>query len=75
MKNTLTPELLKAFNHVREKYPEVTTVVINKKGHWCYMDDDFESPTFTKRLDVGLLEDGAASIKSLPFVYQMDLVE
>lgn len=67
----ITPELKKAFNHVKGHFPTTSIVIIDKTGRWQYMDENFESFDFKgKDIDVGILEQGADSVNITPFIYQ-----
>ena len=58
----MTKEVETALNHVRSVFPEVTTVLYTRNHQWLYMDDDGETPAFTKAIDVGLLESALNSL-------------
>jgi hypothetical protein len=71
LNNSVTPELKRAFDHVKIFFPTLSMVVIDSYGKWCYMDVDFKAFDFSDvDLDVSILEDGADSIKNTPFTYQ-----
>ena len=61
-----------ALSHVREFFPNVSIVIYNTSGMWCYMDEDFDAPNFEDiNIDIGLLESAADSLTKLPFIYQI----
>jgi len=65
-----TPEIKAAMKHVKSVYPNVSIVIFTKDLHWQYMDEDFESPIFDDRIDVGILEAAADSLTEYPYIYQ-----
>ena len=70
----VTPEIIKALEHVKSIYPDVCMVVFNKDGRWQFMDEDFKAPTFAatpQEVDISILEDAADTVPYLPYVYQM----
>lgn len=71
LNNLITPELKKAFDHVKTFFPDLSIVVIDIFGKWNYMDADFKAFDFSSvDIDVSILEKGADSIQNTPFVYQ-----
>lgn len=71
MGQTITPEMKKAFDHVKRFFPTLSIVALNVYGQWCYMDVDFKAFDFSGvDLDVSILELGADSIQQTPFIYQ-----
>lgn len=67
--------LNKAFKHVKKHYPTLSIVILGLDGRWQYMDAEFNSFVFDKRINVSILEEGADSVETLPFIYQADLVD
>lgn len=66
----MTPQLKKAFDHVKEHHPTLSIVIFDKNGAWQYMDENFESFKFNNMIDVSILEEAADSIIKVPFIYQ-----
>ena len=72
----MTSKGYEALNHVRLFYPEITHVFYNDEGGWYYCDKDFEGPlTFSRRINIDLLEDAARSIDILPAGFSFGEVE
>jgi hypothetical protein len=70
----VTPQIVKAMEHVRSVFPTVCMVVFSKDGAWNYMDDCFNAPSFEGTgIDTGILEDARDSAPEFPFIYQIDL--
>jgi hypothetical protein len=69
-----TPEVQAALVHVRQHFPEVTTVFYGCDGRWLFTSDDAaESPSFEGvDIDVGLLEDAADSVDELPAAFRVE---
>ena len=67
----MTPQVDKALKHVREYYPDVTTVVFNKYATWQYFTDEFKAPTFGNEIDVRILNEAVDSLDELPAVFQI----
>ena len=66
-----TPQIIAAFDHVKQHFPQVTQVFFGRGNHWFYCDDDFDGPDFGEGgpIDIGLLEDAADTAPCLPFAY------
>jgi hypothetical protein len=62
--------IAKAFDHVREHFPNVAIVVYNREGLWQYMDENFKSFNFNDDIDVSILEDAVDSLTDVPYIYQ-----
>jgi len=60
--NKMPRKVLKALNHVRKFFPDVMMVVFNSAGRWQYLTEDFNAPTFSDKIDVGILEDAANAV-------------
>ncbi len=57
---TYTPEeVLKAFCHVKEHFPNLQKVEYDKDGNWIYYNADGSVPEFDDKIDVKVLEDGS----------------
>jgi hypothetical protein len=67
----MTPQVLKAINHVKVFYPKICLVVFNTQGLWQYMDENFESSTFGDEVDVSILEEAVDSLDTLPAVFEI----
>ena len=68
----MTAQVYAALNHVRLFYPEVTHVFYNDEGEWYYCDNNFDGPlTFSRHIDISLLEDAARSIDILPAAFSI----
>lgn len=69
----MTKEILAALTHVREYYPSVVIVAINKEGLWQYMDEYFDSPVFDHRINLSILQAAVDSLAPnvLPYIYQL----
>lgn len=67
----MTQQVEKALKHVKEYYPDVTTVVFNKEGMWQYFTDEFEAPKFGDEIDVNILEKAVDSLEEFPAVFQI----
>lgn len=65
-----TKEVIRAFNHVKEHYPQVVGVAFSTQGMWFYYDESFSGPTFNQNIDVNILNDALDSLKNLPFIYE-----
>lgn len=71
MGQKITPQMKKAFDHVKSFFPSLSIVVVNVYGQWNYTDTNFNSFNFSDvDIDVSILEEGANSIQDTPFVYQ-----
>jgi len=57
-----TPEITAAFEHIRKFYPEITAVSYDRDSRWIFTDSHGDAPEFSEFVDVGILEDAAASI-------------
>ena len=66
----VTQEIKAAIKHVQSVFPQVCMVVFSKQARWCYMDEEFNTPKFDERIDIGILEAAIDSIEELPFVYE-----
>ena len=66
----ITPEIIAAFKHVRQFYPEATLVVFNSNQRWQYMGEDFEDIRFGKGIDVSILQDAIDSAPYLPSAFE-----
>jgi hypothetical protein len=66
----ITPELFLAFAEVKNHFPTLSIVVIDRHGKWCYMDEDFGAFNFGDKIDVSLLEAASNSIQDTPFVFE-----
>jgi hypothetical protein len=67
----MTKEVIRAFNHVKEFFPDVAIVIYSKDLYWCYMDRDFNVFSFTgKDINISILEEALDSIPDLPYIYQ-----
>jgi hypothetical protein len=66
-----TPEpVKKALEHVASFHPEVTMVVFNVLGQWCYTDFGFNEPMiFSSEIDEGILQAASDSVDVLPAVF------
>ncbi|MGI0646957.1 hypothetical protein ACRCPS_18230 [Pseudomonas aeruginosa] len=62
-------EVVRALDHVRTIFPDVTHVVYTREAKWLYMSDEGAMPKFDGRVDVGILEDAADSLNSFPCVF------
>ena len=72
----MTTLVYAALNHVRLFYPEITHVFYNDEGGWYYCDKKFEGPlTFSRHIDIDLLEDAARSIDTLPAAFSIGEAE
>jgi hypothetical protein len=72
----MTTLVYAALNHVRIFYPEITHVFYNDEGAWYYCDKEFEGPLiFSRSIDIGLLEDAARSIDTLPAAFSIGEAE
>lgn len=71
LNGSITSELKKAIDHVKEFHPSLSMVIFNKEGQWQYMGEDFESFKFGDKIDVSILEAASDSIPYLPFIYQL----
>jgi hypothetical protein len=70
----VTPQIVKAMEHVRSVFPNVCIVVFTKDGRWNYMDDCFKAPSFKgTEIDASILEAACDSVLEFPFIYQIDL--
>lgn len=49
-------EVLKAFCHIKEHFPDLQKVEYDKEGNWTYYNTDGSSPVFDDKIDVSLLE-------------------
>jgi len=67
--------LKKAFKHVKQHYPTLSIVIIGLDCRWQYMDAEFNSFIFDEKIDVSILQEGADSVETLPFIYQENLVD
>lgn len=67
--------VLTALLHVRSVFPDVCLVVYGRDGRWHYTNEEFDSPTFDSRVDIGTLEDAADSLEQVPAVFQLDVAE
>ncbi len=65
-----TPQIIKAFNHVKRFHPTVSIIIFDINGLWLYMDENFKPFVFSEKVDVGILEDASDSVPSLPYIYQ-----
>lgn len=66
---TMPPEVRKALAHVREHFPEVVQVFYGVDHRWLFCDEAFEAPNFGDQLDIGILEDAADAVPTLPAAY------
>lgn len=71
----LTPELRRAFVHVKKHFPTLSMVVFDRDGRWQYMDSNFDGFDFKDLIDQSILEDASDSVPHLPFIYQESLVD
>ncbi|EMM5101172.1 hypothetical protein ACK249_005707 [Pseudomonas aeruginosa] len=61
--------VVRALDHVRSIFPEVTHVVYTRECKWLYMSDEGAMPTFNGLVDVGILEDACDTVASFPCVF------
>lgn len=66
-------EVVRALDHVRSIFPDVTHVVYTREQKWHYMSDDGKAPQFSGKVDVGILEDAADSLNAFPCVFCVDV--
>ncbi len=72
----MTGKVYEALSHVRLFYPEITHVFYNDEGGWYYCDKEFEGPLiFSRNINIGLPEDAARSINTLPADFSIREVE
>lgn len=57
-----TPELIRAFEHIREFYPNVDRVVFFPDTGWCYMDEEHYAQPFGPQIDPSILEEAYDSV-------------
>lgn len=62
-----------ALDHVRKSHPDVTMVVFNQFGDWCFMNDEFETPEFDANIDTNLLRAAASYVPETPSMYHYAL--
>ena len=68
----IPPKVLKALQHVRSFYPDVRIVVYNTDYRWQFMTNDFDAPNFEYvNVDIGILEDAADDLITVPAVFQL----
>jgi hypothetical protein len=61
-----------ALEHVASIFPEVTHVFFSRESRWFFCDDNFDAPTFDgKQFDIGLLEDAADCLETLPAAFTL----
>lgn len=67
----MTPEVIKAFDHVKSFFPTVSMVVFDKDGRWQYFGEDYKPLKFKgKKIRYAVLEDAVDSLTTLPYIYQ-----
>lgn len=67
----MTPEIRLALLHVQSFHPEVCQVFYGADSRWSFCDIDFNAPTFTEEVDVGILEAAQNSIDDFPCAYYL----
>ena len=63
----------KAIKHVQSFIPSVDRVVYWNDCRWAFMNDEHEVVSFESyhNIDVGILEDAADSVPTLPYAVQL----
>ncbi|QXL90404.1 hypothetical protein [Salmonella phage NINP13076] len=59
-----------AFNAVKSVFPDVSMVIYDEDGRWCYCDQNSNAPDFNDQISVDLLEDGADAVDYLPITFK-----
>ena len=64
-----------AFRHVQGIFPQVTKVTYQTDARWMFASADGEAPDFGGAVDVGLLEDAADAVESVPVTFTLKDIE
>lgn len=63
------PEVSRALDHVRSRFPEVTHLVITREAHWIFMTDEGNAPGFDREIDQEVIEAAADAVADVPAVF------
>lgn len=64
-------EVYQAIMHVRKFHPCVCMVVYGKDTRWRFMDENFDAPVFSVKVDISILEDAQNVVEEFPAIFQL----
>lgn len=64
-------EVRRALEYVRAHHPEVTQVFYGTDQRWFFCGEAFEAPVLGPEIDIGVLEDAADSVVTLPAAFAL----